>query len=57
MSRVFLSDERKWMTCLKEERTARAVYYALEKANAKMAYTSFGMRTSAENVKPFMTGI
>ena len=45
------------MTCLNEERTARAVYYALEKANEKMAYTSFGMRTSAENVKPSITGI
>jgi hypothetical protein len=57
MSRLFLSDERKWMTCLKEERTARAVYYALEKANVKMAYTSFGMRISVENVKPSMIGI
>ena len=57
MSRLFLSDERKWMTCLNEERTARAVYYALEKANEKMACISFGMKTSVENVKPSMTGI
>jgi hypothetical protein len=57
MSRLFLSDERKWMTCLKEERTARAVYYALEKANERTASINIGMRMLTVSVRPYMTGI
>jgi hypothetical protein len=57
MSRLFLSDERKWMTCLKKERTARAEYYALEKANERTASINIVMRMLTVSVRPYMTGI
>ena len=57
MLRLFLSDERKWITYLRKEKTARVAYYVPEKVNEKMDCTNIGMRISEANDRPFTTGI